>query len=67
MTASLSGTSSADGVFHSELASPVATANFAAGVQLYRAGGLEMKAEYDAVIGGSYVSQSASARLAYDF
>jgi hypothetical protein len=41
--------------------------DFELGVQVYRAGGFEVKAEYEANIGGSFVSQGASARLAYHF
>ena len=41
--------------------------NFNAGVQLYRAGGFELKAEYDLTGGGSFLSQGGSARIAYHF
>ena len=61
------GASAADGTFRSMLKSPDVLGNIEFGAQLYRAGGLELKAEYDANIGGSFLSQGASARLAYHF
>jgi hypothetical protein len=41
--------------------------NIDLGVQLYRADGFEVKAEYKVNIGGSFLSQRVSARLAYHF
>jgi hypothetical protein len=37
------------------------------GVQLFKSGGMELKAGYTADFGNSYVSQTASARFAYHF
>jgi uncharacterized protein with beta-barrel porin domain len=65
--ASFVGASAEDGTFRSFLDGPGATGDFDVGVQLYRAGGFEVKAEYTANIGGSFASQGASARLAYHF
>jgi hypothetical protein len=65
--ASFVGAAPEDGTFRSFLNSPGVVGNVELGVQLYRAGGFEVKAEYDASIGGSFLSQSASARLAYHF
>jgi uncharacterized protein YhjY with autotransporter beta-barrel domain len=52
-----------DGTFTDTIGSPTVTANVAAGVQLYRAGGFEVRAEYSLKAG----FQSGSARLAYHF
>jgi hypothetical protein len=41
--------------------------NFNAGLQFYRAGGFEVKAEYDLSVGSSFLSQGGSARIAYHF
>jgi uncharacterized protein with beta-barrel porin domain len=65
--ASFVGASTADGTFRSFLDGPSVLGDFDVGVQLYRAGGFEVKAEYTANIGGSFASQGASARLAYHF
>jgi hypothetical protein len=65
--ASFVGASTDDGTFRSFLNSPGVLGDFELGVQVYRAGGFEVKAEYEANIGGSFVSQGASARLAYHF
>jgi outer membrane autotransporter protein len=67
MEASFVGANSENGLFRSYLDSPGATADLGIGIELYRACGLELKAEYDATVGGSYISQNASAKLAYDF
>lgn len=67
MEASFVGANSENGLFRSYLDSPGATADLGIGIEIYRAGGLELKAEYDATVGGSYISQNASAKLAYDF
>jgi hypothetical protein len=65
--ASFVGASSADGTFRSFLKSPSVLGDFDLGVQLYRAGGFEARAEYSVNVGGTFLSQSASARLAYHF
>jgi hypothetical protein len=56
-----------NGTFRDYLESPELLGRIDVGVQLYRAGGFEMKAGYTADIGGSFLSQSASARFSYDF
>jgi hypothetical protein len=61
------GASPADGTFRSSLDSPDVLGNFQVGARLCREGGIEMKLEYDASFGGSYLSQGASASLAYHF
>jgi hypothetical protein len=61
------GASSADGTFSDHIDSPDVLGRIDVGVQLFRAGGFELKGEYTADIGGSYLSQSASARAAYHF
>jgi hypothetical protein len=65
--ASFVGASTDDGTFRSFLDSPGVLGDFELGVQVYRAGGFEVKVEYEANIGGSFVSQGAIARLAYHF
>src|SRR5262249_309367 len=65
--ASLVGASPADGTFRTFMKAPGVLGDFSAGVQLYRAGGFEVKAEYDLKAAGSYLSQSGSARFAWHF
>lgn len=67
LNASFVGASSANGTFQTFVKTPDVLGNFNAGVQLYRAGGFEVKAEYDLNIGGSFLSQGGIARLAYHF
>jgi uncharacterized protein with beta-barrel porin domain len=64
---SFAGTSSSTGTFSTLVKTPNVLGNFNTGVQLYRAGGLEVKAEYDLNIGGSFISQGGIARIAYHF
>jgi uncharacterized protein with beta-barrel porin domain len=64
---SFADASSADGTFQTFIKSPNVLGNFTAGVQLYRTGGFEVKAEYDVSVGGSFLSQGGSARVAYHF
>jgi hypothetical protein len=67
MSASFVGASPEDGTFRSYLNSPDLLGNVQLGTRLYRAGGFEVKFEYDASVGGSFLSQGASAQLAYHF
>ncbi|WP_429225763.1 hypothetical protein [Inquilinus ginsengisoli] len=64
---SFAGASSANGTFSDHIDSPDVLGRIDVGVQLFRAGGFELKGEYTADIGGSFLSQSASARAAYHF
>jgi hypothetical protein len=64
---SFAGASSANGTFSDHIDSPEVLGRIDVGLQLFRAGGLELKGEYTADIGGSFLSQSASARFAYHF
>ncbi|WP_395672701.1 hypothetical protein [Inquilinus sp.] len=61
------GASSANGTFSDQIDSPEVLGRIGVGVQLFRSGGFELKGEYTADIGGSFLSQSASARAAYHF
>ncbi|TSD90203.1 autotransporter outer membrane beta-barrel domain-containing protein [Mycobacterium sp. KBS0706] len=61
------GASSANGTFSDQIDSPEVLGRIDVGVQLFRAGGFELKGEYSADVGGSFLSQSASARAAYHF
>jgi hypothetical protein len=65
--ASFVGASPSEGTFRTYLTAPDLLGDVELGVQIYRAGGLEVKAEYTAQVGGSYLSQSGSARVAYHF
>ncbi len=67
LVASFAGASAADGAFRSSLISPDLLGRVTIGAQLYRAGAFELKAEYDGSFGSSFISQGASARLAYHF
>lgn len=58
---------SALGTFSDHLDSPDVLGKIDLGVQLYRAGGFEMKAAYTADLGSHYTSQTATARFAYHF
>jgi uncharacterized protein YhjY with autotransporter beta-barrel domain len=64
---SFAGASSANGTFSDHIDSPDVLGRIDVGLQLFRAGGFELKGEYSADIGGSFLSQSASARAAYHF
>ena len=64
---SFAGASSANGTFSDRIDSPEVLGRIDVGLQLVRAGGFELKGEYTADIGGSFLSQSASARAAYHF
>ncbi|WP_436158520.1 hypothetical protein [Mesorhizobium sp. LjRoot246] len=61
------GVSSANGTFSDQIDSPEVLGRIDVGVQLFRAGGFELKGEYTADVGDSFLSQSASARFAYHF
>ncbi len=61
------GASSGNGTFSDHIDSPDVLGRIDVGVQLFRAEGFELKGEYTADIGGSFLSQSASARFAYHF
>jgi hypothetical protein len=65
--ASVVGASPADGTFRSFTKAPGILGNFDVGAQLYSAEGLEVKAEYNAKVGGSFLSHGGSLRLAYPF
>jgi uncharacterized protein with beta-barrel porin domain len=56
-----------DGSFQTSVKSPGVLGNLDVGVQVYRVGELEVKAEYTLHAGDAYTSQSASARVAYHF
>lgn len=59
--------SAADGTFRTYLKAPDILGNFEAGLQIYRQGGFEVKAEYGLKAGNAYLSQSGGARVAYHF
>ncbi|HEY9346448.1 MAG TPA: autotransporter outer membrane beta-barrel domain-containing protein, partial [Inquilinus sp.] len=61
------GASSASDTFSDQIDSPEMLGRIDVGVQLFRAGGFELKGEYTADVGDSFLSQSASARFAYHF
>ncbi|MGO1075010.1 hypothetical protein [Inquilinus sp. CA228] len=61
------GASSANDSFSDQIDSPEMLGRIDVGVQLFRAGGFELKGEYTADVGDSFLSQSASARFAYHF
>jgi outer membrane autotransporter protein len=65
--ASFVGASSASGTFRSFMKAPGVLGNLDLGVQVYCANGFEVKAEYGIKAGGTFLSQSASARVAYHF
>lgn len=56
-----------DGTFQTFINSPDVLGDLDVGVQLYRAGGFEVKAEYALKAGNEYVSQAGSLRAAYHF
>ena len=57
----------ANGTFSDHIDFPEVLGRIDVRLQLFRAGGFELKGEYTADIGGSFLSLSASARFAYDF
>jgi uncharacterized protein YhjY with autotransporter beta-barrel domain len=61
------GASSADGTFSDYVDSPEVVGKIDLGLQLFRAGGFELKGEYTADVGDTFLSQTASARFAYHF
>jgi uncharacterized protein with beta-barrel porin domain len=65
--ASFAGAQDTNGTFKTYVDTPSIMGNIDAGVQLYRIGGFEVKAEYNISVGGTYLSQGATARLAYHF
>jgi hypothetical protein len=56
-----------DGTFQTLIRSPNVLGDLDLGVQVYRDGGFEVKAEYDLRAGNAYVSQTGSLRVAYHF
>jgi hypothetical protein len=56
-----------DGTFQTFIKSPNVLGDVALGVQLYRAGGFEVKAEYAVKAGNAYLNQTGSLRAAYHF
>jgi uncharacterized protein YhjY with autotransporter beta-barrel domain len=65
--ASFAGLLSGEGTFHDSFELPSAQMNLDLGVQLYSAGGFDMKAEYGLELGRGYRSQSGSLRIAHSF
>jgi uncharacterized protein with beta-barrel porin domain len=65
--ASFVGALPGDGTFRGFVKAPGVLGDLEVGAQLYFAGGFEVKAEYGVRAGGSYLSQSGSARVAYHF
>ena len=65
--ASLVEASAADGTFRTYLKVPDVLGKFEVGLQIYREGGFEVKAEYGLKAGNAYLSQSGGARVAYHF
>jgi hypothetical protein len=61
------GADPANGTFTDYIKSPEVLAKVDLGIQMFRAGGFEVRAGYTADIGHSFLSQSASARFAYHF
>ncbi|MFI0849578.1 autotransporter domain-containing protein, partial [Mesorhizobium sp. IMUNJ 23232] len=58
---------STNGTFNDYIETPDVLGRIDLGIQLYSVSGFEVKAGYTADIGDSFLSQSASARLAYHF
>jgi outer membrane autotransporter protein len=56
-----------NGRFMDYLESPEVLGRIDVGLQVYRAGGFDVKAGYSADVGGTFLSQTASARLSYHF
>ncbi|ANN76428.1 autotransporter outer membrane beta-barrel domain-containing protein [Bordetella flabilis] len=67
LNSSFVGASSANGTFTDYIKSPEVLGKVDLGVQVFRAGGFELKAGYTADFGHSFLSQTASARFAYHF
>ena len=65
--ASSTGPLAAFGSFRASYRGPTVLGTVEAGLQLYQAHGLEVKAEYKLSAGNSHLSQSASLRGAYHF
>jgi uncharacterized protein YhjY with autotransporter beta-barrel domain len=65
--ASLVGALPATGTFRTTYDSPGVLGSVDVGLQLYRAGGFELRAEYGLKAGGSYLSQTAGGRMAFHF
>jgi hypothetical protein len=65
--ASFIGALPGDGTFQTFIKSPTVLGDVDLGLQLYRAGGFEVKAEYALKAGSAYVSQTGSLRTAYHF
>ncbi|OZA92147.1 MAG: hypothetical protein B7X76_00755, partial [Azorhizobium sp. 39-67-5] len=67
VSSSFVGASAQDGTFQTNLNSPGVLGAFSAGVDFYKAGGFEAKAEYGLSGGDSFLVQSGSVRFAYHF
>ncbi|OZI26258.1 hypothetical protein CAL26_02665 [Bordetella genomosp. 9] len=64
---SFSNADSSNGTFTDYIKSPEVLGKVDLGLQLFRAGGYELRAGYTADIGNHFISQSATARFAYHF
>ncbi|MBS7543819.1 autotransporter outer membrane beta-barrel domain-containing protein [Ancylobacter oerskovii] len=67
VSARFAGASARDGTFQTYLNSPAVLGTISAGLDLYKAGGFELKAEYGFSAGDSFQVQSGSVRFAYHF
>jgi hypothetical protein len=67
VTSSFANADSANGSFTDYIKSPEVLAKIDLGLQLFRAGGYELRAGYSADIGSHFTSQTATARFAYHF
>jgi hypothetical protein len=67
VSATLTGPLAGFGALQSTSSGPTVLANVEAGLQLYKAGGFEAKADYLLSAGDNYFSQGASLRGAYHF
>jgi uncharacterized protein YhjY with autotransporter beta-barrel domain len=64
---SLAGASAASGTFRESFTVPSAQLNMDLGLQIYRASGIDVKAEYDLETGHSFRNQGGSLRIAHSF
>ncbi|MGA0564413.1 hypothetical protein ACO2RV_18360 [Ancylobacter sp. VNQ12] len=67
MRARFVGASTPNDSFQTYLNSPAVLGTFSAGLDVYKAGGFELKAEYGLSAGDSFLAQSGSLRFAYHF
>ena len=65
--AAFADASPADGTFSSTIDSPNVLGNAAIGLQLYRADGFEIRADYNTQIGSNFFAQGGMLKLAYHF